>query len=211
MSTGLSRRQGKAFAVQPSSVHQWRAGFPRFLNDKRRKWWLDSAELSEQGWEVPQCWGEGIPLRSYLARLGGAASVGFSIISPWGDHPFSHRRPGFWGLKSQYISICLLDISPTGEGATGAKSLLLRATLSLLTPSLSLQPPGTEWDQIHPPRSLLSLQKAAQDVSEVFLAISSRQEEESGLVLSHSLGTNLDPPPSWPSGVRAMFGCGVTW
>ena len=30
---------------------------------------------------------------------------------------------------------------------------------------LSLQPPGAQWDQVHPPRSLLSLQKASEDVS----------------------------------------------
>lgn len=115
------------------------------------------------------------------------------------------QKAGIWGLKSQHVSISLTNIGPTGEGVSGTSSWLLRVTLSLLTIFLSLQPPGVERYQIHPTRSLLSLQKAAQDVSAGLSWQSPAIRRKSlGPDLSHNLGSDLDSDPAWPS---CIWGC----
>ena len=127
------------------------------------------AELSAQGWHSGRL-GRGVPLWSICpAQLGQSARIGFLVLTSYMS-PFQPHQLGIMALKTSSFSLLQPPYSRRGweQGLMG-KGPGFNNNLGGATcpcPSVfSLQPAGAQRDQVHPPGGLLSLQKAAEDVS----------------------------------------------
>lgn len=117
--------------------------------------------------------GRGIPPRSTCrAQLGDSARSGFLVLASFVG-PFWPWQPGIMDLTLQQPLYSACADPSTPDSAWGEQ----RVWFGWVSPAgdswdwgdltgrllcvLSLQPPGAQWDQVHPPGSLLSLQKAS--------------------------------------------------